>query len=312
MKNHLDGEHTWGVELEAVGMPKHDAAYVLNRAGIPTTVYGDRISNTPQGLHYTKYWNVVEDGSLRCYDTDGECGCDLDDADQECYCEDEGGETFEINSPAFKGSEGLEMLEKTCYALDRAGAEVNETCGVHVHHQAHDLKDAQLEGLLVLVQRAEMELDYMVATDRGLNNSDYAMTIQNLTTAERAINSDRCLKVNFSALKRHGTLEFRQHHGSLEGKEISEWVVLTQLLVNRARRGPVHISPVRLSWYELAKMLRISGDFKNRLDIRRDTGYNRLTGQRRARAEMHYRAPAKLRAALQLNHAVGTANQGEV
>ena len=41
--------------------------------------------------------------------------------------------------------------------------------------------------------------------------------------------------VNFQAYLRHGTVEFRQHQGSLNPTKIWNWVVFTQSIMNRAR-----------------------------------------------------------------------------
>lgn len=40
----------------------------------------------------------------------------------------------ELVSPILKGNDGLRQLKLACEALEAAGARVNKSCGLHVHH----------------------------------------------------------------------------------------------------------------------------------------------------------------------------------
>lgn len=48
-------------------------------------------------------------------------------------------------------------------------------------------------------------------------------------------NSMRYYKVNFMAIPKHGTLEFRQHEGSIDPKAICAWADFSLSLVRYAR-----------------------------------------------------------------------------
>jgi hypothetical protein len=53
--------------------------------------------------------------------------------------------------------------------------------------------------------------------------------------AQVANGGGRYFGVNFTAYLRHGTIEFRQHQGSLNPTKIWNWIVFTQTIMNRAR-----------------------------------------------------------------------------
>jgi hypothetical protein len=40
--------------------------------------------------------------------------------------------------------------------------------------------------------------------------------------------------VNVTAYTKHGTCEFRQHSGSIEGDKISNWIIITQAIMVKA------------------------------------------------------------------------------
>ena len=114
----------FGVEIETVGYASHSAiARALSDAGIPTVA--------PGYTHATMFtWKVVPDGSL------GRGGA-------------------EIVSPILYGEDGLNQITLVAETLKAIGQRVNESTGLHVHHDARDMTATQLKSVLYLYAKAQ-------------------------------------------------------------------------------------------------------------------------------------------------------------
>jgi hypothetical protein len=227
---------TFGVEIECYVPGTHaQVARTISEAGIPVMQdYGH--TTRPQ-------WKIVEDGSLRNVGPAGLRGA-------------------ELVSPILKGEDGLEQVRKVCAALVAMGARVNTGCGVHVHVGAREASTTQIRNLCKLFLKYEEQFDAVVPASRrnnrycGSNKSralsttgnvqalcdrlDRAQAVSSLANImngglERAqYNSFRYHKLNLQSYVTHGTVEFRQHSGSIDGVKIAHWVRLVTGFVSRA------------------------------------------------------------------------------
>ena len=194
----------FGIEIEAVGLTVCQAEVVLRRAGIP--VFN---GYTPESLN-SKNWKVVRDGSVS--------------------------KGFEAVSPVLSGYEGLAEVERVVKILRAAGAKINHCCGFHVHVDAGDLDTYAMK---VAVRRYfvhETEIDKFMDRSRRGNGNNWARSMEAVDGRLTPFSEDierknfcaqvdkRYFKLNLLAFLRHGTLEFRQHHGSLDHERISNWI----------------------------------------------------------------------------------------
>jgi hypothetical protein len=196
-----------------------------------------------------RQWKFVTDCSVRDADTGAAFlmvgGARLD--------------AIELVSPVLSGEAGLVAIETVCAALARAGAKVNKTCGLHVHHgalvgrtgesdpalgrPALALGLANLAVLARLVNRFEAVIDGCLPLSRragsgnryiGAFASHELSEIAQATTFASLFHLNRYKNLNLAALGRHGTVEFRQHSGTVEASKVCAWVMLTQGLVECA------------------------------------------------------------------------------
>lgn len=209
-------KRTFGVEIEALAPDDVPLAAIirdLECEGIECQYAGYTHQTTP-------YWKIVTDYSV--------CG--------------RGKMGFELVSPKLQGAEGLQQVRVVCEVLQRQGVTVNKTCGLHVHHDAHDYKEQHFVNLFNLYAHAEKALDSVVAKSRRENNGPYCLSLKGRTVS--TLRTGRYYKLNLSAFTRHGTVEVRHHQGTVEAEKIVAWVILTQGLVERAKRAvKVHLDP---------------------------------------------------------------------
>jgi len=201
----------FGVEIEATGVSMTEVARALNAAGIPTYVEGYN--------HQTRsHWKVVSDASLAGH-----------------LC-------FELVSPVLQGADGLMQVTTVCKVLTELGAKVNKSCGLHVHVDARDLGRDALARVCKMWMKYESCFDSIVPASR--RNNAYCKSNRSqyptLDAAWAAIDAatginglisamtmgTRYVKLNLQSLLRHGTVEFRQHSGTVDGDKMTNWIAL--------------------------------------------------------------------------------------
>jgi hypothetical protein len=209
---------TFGVEIEAYGVPRATLLAELRAQGLEA--HGEDYN------HATRpHWKIVSDGSVS------------------------GEHAFELVSPVLRGYEGLADLERACRALRICGAQVNNSCDLHVHFGASDLRIEHLRQVVRNYLVLEPTIDQLMPSARRGNNNIYCQGLLRgrtqaeaerqllaATSAEQlsqaANGGDRYHKVNLQSFFRHGTVEFRQHSGSTDYEKISFWVKFLHNLID--------------------------------------------------------------------------------
>ena len=218
---------TFGVEIECKGNSRDRLERKLNAAGI-SNVQAESYNHTD---HFDGIWKIVTDATVPG-------GC-------------------EVVSPVLSGPEGLAEVARVADAIKGAGSYADSDCGLHVHFGAKDVDFKVRKRFLASFTRWEKVFDALVNTERRGNNSRMARSIfegednwqlinekiaciQNCTTHDELLNcmGQRYRKLNAAeAFSQHGTYEVRQHHGTVESKEIVEWVQLLSELWRWALAG---------------------------------------------------------------------------
>ncbi|QLH52760.1 MAG: hypothetical protein CH6_0057 [Candidatus Kapaibacterium sp.] len=217
-------KRTFGVEIEAYGVPVDIVLAKLREAGINV--------NAESYNHIDRdYWKIVSDSSIQ------------------------GTNSFELVSPPLRGEQGLEELRKVCEVLVRVKAKVNKSCGLHVHFDARGYSLDSWKRLVYNYILMESEIDKMMPESRRGNNNRYCRSLSaqyimglvlNKGLARRKIFEcdsleslsgeltyrSRYFKVNIESYWRHKTVEFRQHSGTVEFEKISNWIRILNRLMN--------------------------------------------------------------------------------
>jgi len=219
----LTSTRKFGIEIECKGLSKQQATEAIQAKGLDCRLEGYN--------HTTRSgWKIVPDASV----LDG----------------------FEVVSPILQGPEGLAQVEKVSAALVAAGGKVQKDCGFHVHVDAQDLSGATLINIVNRYARYEAQIDaFMPSSRRGSNNyyckpmASVANTLSSLglTASTQQVMGqihDRYWKLNLASFVRHGTVEFRQHSGTVESKKMIPWIIFcinfveaSRVVVNREEVG---------------------------------------------------------------------------
>ena len=212
---------TFGVEVEFFNITPFVAVQALASVGI-TAVW--------EGYNHTlrPHWKIVTDGSVTGTGT-GE------------------GRGLELVSPILRGEIGLTEAALVVKTIRAAGAKVDRTCGLHVHVGADGMNGTDIIRVADLYTNNQDNINSVVSRARRdgrwartwtnhtldyLRRSLTGVTGRNNITAW--VGTERYRTVNVTAYARHGTLEFRQHQGTLNGQKLTAWVRLMLGIMDKA------------------------------------------------------------------------------
>jgi hypothetical protein len=213
-------DRSFGIEVEAYGLPYHTVAQVVSESGSPCMAEGYN--------HQTRrHWKVVSDVSL-----------------------DPLPNAIELVSPPLRGEAGLAEIRKVLAAIESAGANVKRQCGLHVHVDARDLTMHAIRMVAERYSAFESEIDSFMPESRRGSNSRWCQPVRNLlraidwrvprTLEELATHvgiERRYHKVNLHAAYRtHATVEFRQHSGTVNGTKAANWARFLVEFVEESKR----------------------------------------------------------------------------
>jgi len=189
---------TYGIELEMSSLSIGSAQTLLNRAGLN--------------------WSVKPDGTR--------------------------GVSAEAVSPIL-GSDTLTQCTTAARALASAGATVNKQTGYHVHLGADYYGLNGIANLVVNWAMAHDTIAALVAPSRLNNGFCRPLSLQDADrTAEQVrngrianINGGRYYSLNLASYDRHGTVEIRLHHGTLNGSKIKAWAEFCNAMAELSKAG---------------------------------------------------------------------------
>lgn len=156
------------------------------------------------------------------------------------------GPSVELRSPPLQGEDALRELTIATRGLAKHGAYVNRTCGLHVHHECKDLTPSSIVRLVKNYRRSQSAIDGLVSPTRVGNSycgripKNWAEDLEAACSQSKTQFDRQCaywpryaISLNPLADYRR-TIEFRQHHGSVNAEEIAAWVAFGQAMISAA------------------------------------------------------------------------------
>lgn len=157
----------------------------------------------------------------------------------------------EVKPSILRGEAGLADAMAVMAALKAAGARIDRSAGLHVHVGTDGMSSAQIERVIAWSVRAQPLMNWLVAPDRRANTYCRPMTPALARTARDLLHrrtlvaghydQRRYVALNLCAYQFHGTLEFRQHEGTLSGARLSTWVRFIVGIMTAARAGTLRV-----------------------------------------------------------------------
>jgi Putative amidoligase enzyme len=138
----------------------------------------------------------------------------------------------EFVSPILQGDEGFQEIRILCDIADKYDWSVGQSCGLHIHLDARDLSSSEVLQVAYAYRKTYPLWKKFVNRRRGENSMcgspQYSATdIRAMEHAEDFAEScDRFEFVNWRAYLAHGSIEIRIYQGSLNSREICNWIAL--------------------------------------------------------------------------------------
>ena len=209
----------FGIELECFGVSRSIVVSALRTAGL----------------------NVM---------TAGYTGRDYDVWQVKTDCSIQGVDGFEVVSPVLEGENGIYQARIACVVLQELNAQVNKSCGFHIHHNAQGWDVKKFKNLFKRFTKYEAALDSIQPASRRNNRfcQSNALTSVNKTFAKiEACNTiaqisdvyghSRYFKLNLQSFFRMGSVEFRNHAGTVDADKVESYIRLTAGFVQAAEAG---------------------------------------------------------------------------
>lgn len=217
----------FGVEIEFNGTPRRSAVSAIEELD-------NRIEVTIETWNHNvrPHWKFITDGSVDGIGT-GEGG-------------------LEAVSPILQGEQGFAELGTVLKGIRQAGGRVNRSCGLHVHHDARDMNGSQLAWLLQFYTDNQAIIDQLLAPSRRSDQRNRwcapweGMDRQEMLSAARLPEEEakrrfgrmnRYRTINVTSYAKYGSIEFRQHQGSLNARKITAWVKFGQAMMETAMQS---------------------------------------------------------------------------
>lgn len=206
----------FGIEIEAYGVARSSVEQALQRAGINCQQEGYN--------HHTRpHWKIVSDSSIN------------------------GRNSFEVVSPILKGEAGLLEVRKVTRILSNLGAQVNKSCGLHVHIDARSFSINTWRKIIKNYATLEPTINAFMPPSR--RNNPYSQGLNTISNLSQKLNGARTVQditdilgtrymnINAHAYLRHGSIEFRQHSGTTSYDKIEYWIRFLGNLLTYSEQG---------------------------------------------------------------------------
>lgn len=228
---------TFGVEIETIGVNRAETVRAMNRAGVACEDLG-------YTHRVTAGWKIVNDGSVYPVGYNPV------------------GTGFEVVSPILQGTEGFATLARALDALRKAGCRPNVKCGLHVHVGCEDMDTRSLVNVGRRYARFEPEIEAFMPRariDQGYCKRARRLDFDALETQGKSGwgGFDRYHAVNYASFAKYGTLEFRQHSGTVSTEKVESWVrfclafVEASILAPGEASTPTTWSRVQGDWHSV-------------------------------------------------------------
>jgi hypothetical protein len=190
------------------------------------------------------------------------------------------GSDLEVRSPILSGYNGLQQLKYVLRTLQQSGGTTGTYDGLHIHHDAPEFVD-NYDNTVRLVKswvNNQDIIDGFVASRRRNNaacpkwNDQHVMRLEN-NKESFMYNYDYMGPrgaLNIMSLREHGTIELRQHEGTLDYNAAEAWIRFGQRFIDSVVKRKRPISKVN-NQEVLLNRIRISKNAKIFL-IRKSNG----------------------------------------
>ena len=195
---------------------------------------------------------------------------------------------FELTSPCnLTWSELIPQMQAVLHIMNEYKCKVNVSCGTHVHHVGTRFTAKRLQNLSNFAVANENAIDGLVSESRRgvqrwtksnkdiLDCSSWCTQTRSTTFMQskgiqntqdvRVSQSDhyRYRHLNLTAFGKHGTIEFRQHQGTLDFSKAVFWLAFTQSQVLRGIKSVNQVNDYQQPMFNTLTSLKYGTDDRN-------------------------------------------------
>ena len=215
--------YTFGIEFEIVNMDCRGAYCAMTAQGID-------LENNGYTHEVMAVWKAVPDASLTHRNG-----------------------TAEVVSPVLTGTHGLTEIRTVAKVLRDANAEINSSCGMHIHigvdgalttdEQArviqHHQRWSSAFDALCVARRINGQWAKKITRQESDGIANTWRTSVDVKRERFCRGEQRYRALNLNAFAKYGTFEFRTHQGSLNGMNATAWIAFHTAFIAWAANTPL-------------------------------------------------------------------------
>lgn len=149
-----------------------------------------------------------------------------------------------------------DVLRRVCNVLAIVDANVNKSCGLHVHIDVRNRNAGRIFKNLVTAQQLFFDL-----CPKSRKRNGYCKKQAESDLYQAIEGCDRYYGINAHAVSKYKTVECRIHSGTVEFKKIFNWVTLLLSVAKIPSESPINFSESNLN--KLKGLLNLSDDLHN-------------------------------------------------
>ena len=200
---------TIGIEIETVRENKNNIARHLSQEISDITFMSESYNHSTR-----PHWKVVDDATAGA----------------------------ELVSPILTNENVFDHITKICQSLNRMqSTDVSRSCGLHIHLKWDGMTIEHIKKIVSRYHLYQNDFDLIMPLSRRENRNTYCLALtdadvrrvknfrgnrlyQMKNLLRNGSYSTRYKKINLESLAKYGTLEFRQHSGTIDHTKILNWV----------------------------------------------------------------------------------------
>lgn len=207
-----------------------------------------------------RYVTLTDDGSIKCTH-----GANLNNCDKGCYGKEFSHELCIIA----KESEYKGVMETVCKVLSEVKANVNKTCGMHVHMDCRSRDAEKVYQNLMSAQKVLLRMNPKSRIEKYAKENverDFLIAKEKGGDPDGRIDENRYYAINAKAFNKHKTIEVRIHAGTIDFTKITNWIEILICVASCEQRYVKVLNSIKTFCVRFGIPERLHSYIKERID----------------------------------------------
>lgn len=146
-------------------------------------------------------------------------------------------EYFTVEVVVLSRFSNTDNLKQVCDLLNKLNAEVNASCGLHIHYDMRGRTEQEVQLIGDKLEKC-LPIMYKLVPKSRRSNSYCEQRVSSFNEND-SDGRERYAAINLTAFRKHGTLECRLHSGTTNFNKIINWATLVRSIIKTKKIGKI-------------------------------------------------------------------------